>query len=117
MLCYCRQTMEEQYGLGPDSLTGDTAPEEEVTVITSYKIVEQPDSLNIIPMDPNISAQTATSIDIPQQMYSADDSEDLTFQLILDSEKIKFCPVCGKETKEIPQLTSHLGRKYPVLLL
>ena len=106
--------MVEQFGLSSVSLTGNTAPEEEVTVFTSYKIVDQPDSMNIIPMDPNISAQTATAIEIPQQMYNMEDTEDLTLQLILGSEKIKFCPVCGKHTKEISQLSSHLGRRYPV---
>ena len=117
MLCYCRLNMVEQFGLSSVSLTGNTAPEEEVTVFTSYKIVDQPDSVNIFPMDPNIGAQTATAIEIPQQMYNMEDTEDLTLQLILGSEKIKFCPVCGKQTIEMSQLSSHLGKRYQVICI
>ena len=91
--------MEEDYGLGSVSLPGDTGPGSEVRVFTSYKIVEQQQqpgqaSRNIILMDPNISPHTATAVEISQQVYTTEDTEeDITLQLILGSEKIKFCPV------------------------
>ena len=111
--------MEEDYGLGSVSLPGDTGPGSEVTVFTSYKIVEQQQpgqaSRNIILMDPNIGPQAATAIEISDQVYTTEDTEDLTLQLILGSEKIKFCPVCGKLTAEMSDLSSHLGRKYPLI--
>ena len=109
--------MAEDYGLDSVSLTADTNSGEEQTVFTSYKIMEQPDSRNIILMDPNISADTA--IEISQELYSAEDSqleEDFSLQLILGSEKIKFCPVCGKQTIEMSELSSHLGKRYQVFV-
>merc|ERR1719192_1825953 len=55
-------------------------------------------------MDPGIGEDTA--IEISQEMYSTE--EDFTLQLILGSEKIKFCPVCGQQTIEMSELSTHL---------
>lgn len=101
------QTMAEDFGLSSVSLSGDTNPGEEVTVFTSYKIMEPSDSGNIILMDPGIGEDTA--IEISQELYSTE--EDFTLQLILGSEKIKFCPVCGQQTIEMSELSSHLGMR------
>ena len=118
-MCSCRLDMEEDYGLSSVSLTSDPGPGSEVTVFTtSYKIMEQPAGRNIILGEPSIGPDTATAIEISEQVYTTtEDTEDLTLQLILGSEKIKFCPVCGKQTGEMSELSSHLGKKYLLNLL
>ena len=118
MMCSCRLTMEEDYGLSSVSLTSEADPGSEVRVLSSYKIMEQPASGNIILMEPSIGPHTATAIEISQQVYTTtEDSEELSLQLSLGSEKIKFCPVCGKQTAEMSELGSHLGRKYQPIFL
>ena len=120
MICSCRINMEEEdYGLSSVSLTTDPGPGSEVTVLTtSYKIMDQSASRNIILMEPSIDPHTATDIEISEQVYTTrEDTENLTLQLILGSEKIKFCPVCGKQTAEMSELSSHLGRKYQPIFL